>query len=344
MKVISQSDAFQVLLLQAADDGRGPVLFGESMQRARECALPFIVGKSFPSVYLEHPLIGDPFLDVTVLLGELNKGTRIDSPAAGNHAAMLDWFANVKDEQEDICCGFELDTKEETLPVAAIHFQPRGNTELVRPFCEAAGEPERAELYLDLASRMPDGWPLSFFGMFRGRAAFPLRVCGYLNNANKETYAHDAGQLAQAFNEVGFSAYDDSMLSQISSLMAAAPGSVDFQFDVYPDGRIGDIFAIDLQFGIEQPEKVIEKFETGEGARVMGLLENWGVADDRWKLAIQSAFARAIPVQQESGETAKFAFTLMPQWVKARWSRCELQPAKLYHLAQAGLVDEERPS
>ena len=79
--MITPADAFQVLLLQAAEGGRGKVLFGESLQRAREAALPFMLGEEFPSVYLEHPLIGDPSLDVTVLFGGIKPGTRVDSPA-----------------------------------------------------------------------------------------------------------------------------------------------------------------------------------------------------------------------------------------------------------------------
>ena len=45
-----------MLLLQAADEGRGPALFGESLGRAREAVLPFLVREHFPIVYLEHPL------------------------------------------------------------------------------------------------------------------------------------------------------------------------------------------------------------------------------------------------------------------------------------------------
>lgn len=55
MRIPSYADAYQVLLLQAADEGRGPALFGESLGRAREVVLPFLVGGHFPSVYLEHP-------------------------------------------------------------------------------------------------------------------------------------------------------------------------------------------------------------------------------------------------------------------------------------------------
>ena len=185
MKTPANEQAFQVLLLQAADEGRGRALFGSSLARAREAVPPFLVGGEFPSVYLEHPLAGDPVLDVTVLLGPIEPGTRIASSVACEHGAMLDWYAQARREHADVTCGFEVDTGKEALPAAAIHFQPRAHVELVRPFCEAAGEPQAADLYLGQDARMPDGWPLSFFGMFRGRPGSPLRVCGYLGDAEK---------------------------------------------------------------------------------------------------------------------------------------------------------------
>lgn len=339
MRTPTFADSFQVLLLQAADEGRGPVLFGESQARAREAVPPFLVGLEFPDIYLEHPLIGEPFLDVTVLFGRLEPCTRVASPAAGEHAAMLDWFAKEREAYGNISCGFELDTKEPALPPAAVHFQPRMHTELVEPFCETIGETERARLYLDRAAHMPKGWPLSFFGLFRGRAAAPLRVCGYLDIQERDACAQDPAHLAAIFDAIGFSAYDPAMLAQVSTLMAAAPGSVDFQFDVFPDGTLGTTFAIDVQFEIEQPKAVQVSFGDGPAGRIMRLLEGWGAADDRWRLAAQAAFARALPVSLEDGSMGRFAFTLMPQWAKARWTNCELQPAKLYQLAHAGLVD-----
>lgn len=70
----THEDSLQVLLLQAADEGRGEVLFGESLKRVAREAAPFLVGRRFPSIYLECPLSGDPFLDITVLYTILEPG------------------------------------------------------------------------------------------------------------------------------------------------------------------------------------------------------------------------------------------------------------------------------
>ena len=342
MREPSYEDSLRVLLLQAADEGRGEVLFGDSLNRVGNEAAPFMVGEDFPSVYLECPLVGDPFIDITLLYAKLAPGTHVEHPAAEGSNAMLEWFAETCAGQPEVCCGFELDVKEPELPAAAVHFQPRKNTELVRPFCETIGEPERAELYLNLAARMPEGWPLSFFGLFRGRPGSPLRVCGYLNSDEQKICADNPQHLADVFDEIGFTAYDNAMVQEISAFFAIAPGVTDFQLDVYPDGSLSNTFAIDIQFEIEQPEAVQESFENGAASRIMHLFEKKGITDDRWKLVPEATFARALPMKRDDGSLGKFGFTLMPQWTKVRWRDGVLQPAKMYYLANATFLQGSR--
>ena len=335
------ADAFQVLLLQLATDGRDKLLLGDSIARVQKACPPFLIGEEFPSVYLEFPFLGEPFLDVTILYNKLAAGERIDSTAAAGTQPILDWFASVCDASGKISMGFELDTKNPVLAQAGVHFQPREKVELVEPFCTAAGEPGRARLYLEQAERMPDGWPLSFFGMFRGRPDSPLRACGYLDNSEKEACASDPNHLACAFDAIGFSSYDEAMLKDICKIMSEAPDCVDFQFDILADGSLSDIFAIDVQFGIEQPAAICESFATGPIAKVMELLESMGAADERWHYAADAAFARALPMQRDDGTIGRFSFTLMPQWLKVRWKAGVLQPAKLYYLGNASFINNE---
>lgn len=337
MRVPSNADAFEVLCLQAADEGRGAVLFGECLARAREVVRPFIPEGDFPSTYLEFPLVGDPFLDVTVLYSSVEPGMRIDSDAANGTEEVLDWVAQAISSDDNVGFGFEIDVKDPQTSAAAIHFQPRNHTDLVKPFCEAAGVPEKGDLYLSCANRMPKGWPLSFFGMFRGRSDSPLRICGYIGSTESEKCAGDAGHIREVFETVGFTAFDEAMLEQAREVFEIAPSTVDFQFDVYPDGTLGDTFAIDVQFDFKQPDAVRADFETGDGWRFMSWLQEHGIADERWKLAANAAFARKIPVQLEDGTPKHFSFVIMPQWVKVRWRNGQLQPAKIYYSAKCDL-------
>lgn len=340
MKIPSNSLACQTLFLQAADEGRGPVLFGDSFERTREAVLPFVEGVPFPSLYLEFPLAGDPFLDVTVLYGEMPPGTRFRSEAAAGTEKMLDWYVRARTEKQGICCGFELDSKNHYPGSAAVHFQSYGDYEIAGQFCEALGEPEAGKLYQDLAARMPEGWPLSFFGLFRGRPGSPLRVCGYMGMEEKQHCSEDPGRLETVFREIGFSSFDDAMIRQISAALSAAPGTVDFQFDVYPDGRLGNVFAIDIAFEVTKSEELVLSFDKGSAAAAMKLLESWGAADSRWKLAAGASFTRSLPVEDENGELKPFALVLTPNWAKVRWRDGILQKSKLYCLGRAGLVSE----
>ena len=338
MQMPSYADSFEVLCLQAADNGRKNVLFGDCVDRARVALRPFMVGKAFPSVYLEFPLMGEPFMDVTVLYGKLEPHTRIDSNTVLGMEPLLDWYAGLGEEYSDVCFGFELDVKDPSLPKAAVHFEPRAHTELVEPFCRAIGEPDRAQLYMQQTNRMPEEWPLAFFGLFRGRPGSAMRVCGYLGNGERDACAADPARVARAFDEVGFAAYDDAMLEQVSTFLATVPGSVDFQFDVSSGGEVGGTFAIDAKFDCMQPADVVASFASGPGARLMQLFEAWGIADERWRLVADATFARALPVDLEDGSQGRCALTLMPQWVKVRWCDGILQPAKLYHFANAALM------
>ena len=346
MRAPSNETACRVLFLQAADEGRGPLLFGADADRACEKVLPFVKGVPFPTLYLEFPLLGDPFLDVTVLEGKIPAGTRFDTPAAAGTERMIDWYAGVRQAEgpgkhEGICFGFEVDTKAPDGTRAAVHFQHYSRIGLAGAFCEALGEAEAGQRYMEKASRMPEGWPLAFFGFFRGRAGAPLRICGYMAREEKNRIAEDPARLKQAFGQIGFTAWDEAMLNRVSELLRLAPESVDFQFDLLPDGTMGGTFAIDVCFGIRRTEEVSASFRDGPAARLMKTLEAWGAADDRWQQAAGMAFTRGIPVEDEEGKNSDFGFILTPNWLKVRWRGGVLQPSKLYCVGEARIIKED---
>ena len=339
MNVPSNSLACRTLFLQAAENGRGPLLFGDSLERACRAVLPFLEGVQFPEIYLEFPLAGEPYLDVTMLYGKIRPGTRFDSPAAAGTEAVLDWYAGVRADCKDLSFGYELDTGKASPGPAAVHFQPRWHTELVMPFCRALGREDAGRLYMETADRMPEGWPLAFFGLFRGRADAPLRVCGYLDPKEQQRCAEDPSRLKTVFDEIGFRAYDGPMLRQIAEVFAAAPGTVDFQFDILPDGTAGSMFALDVGFCKEQAEQIRSSFLDGPFSKVIGLFESWGAADSRWKQVSGIAFTRSVPVVDEDGRLQPFALLIQPHWIKIRWKGGVIQPSKVYCLAYAGFVD-----
>ena len=335
VRVPTHAEAIELLCLLAADEGRGPVLFGGSVSRTLAALRPFMVGKSFPNVYLEFPLAGDPFLDATVLYAELDAGDRIESDRAAGTEGLRDWFARASRDHPGIAFGYTPDANEPASTPAGVYFQPHEHSELVAPFCQAAGEPERAELYLDLAKRLPREWELAYLGMPRCCAGSPLRVGGYFRRSKLGAEFYSAEYFAGCFDRIGFAAYDGPMLGRIAEMAGAAPGDMDFQLDVHPDGALGDAFALEARFDATVAGRTRALFEGGPGARVMGLLESWGAADGRWKSGVRASLTRTVPVELPDGTDGRYLFVLLPQWVKARWKDACLQPAKLYLIAFA---------
>ena len=341
MMLLTHAQAFEVLLLQAADAGRDAALFGSAAHRVRDAALPFLIGEKFPEIYLEFPLAGEPFLDVTLLYGELEEDARIGSPLAAGCEGVISFYARERAKDASIGFGFEIDCSSPHPSAAGVHFQPRSRIELVVPFCEAVGSSEKAALYLAQNERMPQGWPLAFFGMFRGRADSPLRVCGYLKEGERRACGADPARLARAFEQAGFSAYDKAMLAQVACVLGLAPADADFQFDVLADGSLGDMFAIDVRFDSMSSVDVCKSFASGAGAAIMAKLREWGIADGRVAHVADMAFTRGVDLWADDGSSAPFGFSLVPGWLKVRWRGGVLQPAKMYMKASAGPVVKE---
>ena len=334
----TQMLAFDTLYYIAAKDGREEALFGNSIELARPIFEKTLIGSSYPAAYLEFPFLGEPRFDLLSGHESVEPGAKFAPGAGFGRQAMFDWFSSLKDAGYGaIGCGFELDCSTGETERAAVYLQQRGQHELVAPFLESVGEAGRTQDYLDALARMPEGWPPAYVGLFPGREGTPLRIGGYLSIETKDACAADPAALGRAFEAIGFSAYDDAMLAQCSEFMALAP-AVDFQFDIMTDGRIGDTFGLSLSFSKTTPRHAHDCMESGYGARLMERLENWGLADERWRLIAGAAFARYMGLTREDGSEGRFALCVLFNYAKVKFVGGAPRPAKFYLKLVSGEV------
>jgi hypothetical protein len=184
---------------------------------------------------------------------------------------------------------------------------------------------------------MPEGWPPAYVGLFPGRAGTPLRVGGYLGNTVQKACANDPALLGAYFDQIGFSAFDSEMLSRCSVFLSLAP-SVDFQFDIMPDGTLSDVFGLSLSFNETSPRHARVCMESGYGARICRTLQEWGLADGRWKLIAGAAFGRHVPFDREDGSQGRFALCCLFNYAKVKFTGAVAQPAKFYLRISGGEV------
>jgi hypothetical protein len=214
--------------------------------------------------------------------------------------------------------------------VAGIHFQPREHVELVEGFCEAIGEVAYGRLYQEMVRRLSGLWEPSYFGIFRGRPGAPLRVAGYIDKKEMLSCASDPERIIKVFKAAGFTAYDDTMIDNMCSIFRVSPDSTDFQFDIYPDGGIGEVFSLSALYELRRREETLAAFYDGDDSRYIALLTEWGLADDRWKQVVDTVYSGTLPLP--AGDITFIAF---PQAFKVRWRGGKLVPSKAYVMVKA---------
>ena len=338
MLIPDQMTAFDALYGIAARNGRGEALFGNSMELARGIYEKSLIGDGYPSAYIEFPLLGEPRFDILTVHGKVKPGSKFAPGAGFGYQAMYDWFSTV-DGKPQASCGIELDCGSGETERAGVYLQQRTRTELVAPFLDSVGESARTASYEAISTRMPDGWPPSYIGLFPGRPGTPLRIGGYLDQDMRKACAEDPSELARSFQAIGFSAYDEAMLERCALFMAQAP-SVDFQFDIMSDGSLGNTFGLSLSFNETNPSQAHDCMESGYGADIMRTLEKWGLADDRWKLIADAAFARHVELETEDGDTCRFALCILFNYAKVKFTSAVAQPAKFYLRLQSKVMEE----
>ena len=337
MEKPTQMAAFDALYLIASGNGREEALFGNSIELARPAYEKTLIGDGYPSAYLEFPLLGEARFDLLSVHGWVEPGAQFAPGAGFGYQAMFDWFSGI--DIDGVGCGLELDCGDGETERAGVYLQQRAHTELVAPFLDSIGESARTASYLETLDRMPQGWPPSYVGLFPGRPGTPMRIGGYMRKSVQEACAADPAFLGEQFDRIGFTAYDAEMLARCSEYMALAP-SIDFQFDIMPDGSLSDVFGLSLSFNETKPRMAHDCMENGYGAQICETLQRWGLADDRWRKIADAAFARHIPFTREDGSEGRFALCCLFNYAKVKFRGAVAQPAKFYLVLESGVLDE----
>ncbi|MBR4807975.1 MAG: hypothetical protein IKZ65_05740, partial [Lachnospiraceae bacterium] len=142
--------------------------------------------------------------------------------------------------------------------------------------------------------------------------------------------ASDPDRIIKVFKAAGFTAYDDTMIDNMCSIFRVSPDSTDFQFDIYPDGSIGEVFSLSALYELRRREETLAAFYDGDDSRYIALLTEWGLADDRWKQVVDTVYSGTLPLP--AGDISFIAF---PQAFKVRWRGGELVPSKAYVMVKA---------
>ena len=327
MKLPTHMERFDLLYSIVSSDGREEKLFGDSIRYARSAFEKMLIGAEFPGTYLEFPLIGPACFDVLAGYDHMEQGA-VFAPGAGyGYQKLMDWFSALP-VGSSASCGFSADTSRGETEKAGVYLK-YDDTGQIRPFLDAAGEVSRfADVQTWFAS-LPEGWHNSYIGLFPGREGAPLRLGCLLTSAECKHILEEPSRLERALQKVGFTAYTERMLDQCVQLLRFGR-ETDIQFDLYPDGTIGDTLGIELAFYDCATDRDVFR-ESGVGGRLMRTFQEWGIADERWKLIPDSVKAGMVLLEQENNRLIPFAVVVGYSYAKVKFLCGRAALSKFYY-------------
>ncbi len=329
MPVFDRRMLYDIIYALAAKDGRESALFGTCAPVAKEAFCRSLVGDTFPELWFELPLAGDPWFDLHSLVSHADiAGTNVRYAGhEGRYDDALTWFASCEEGVRQLAMSYDVSSGDIDCPAVQLLVDRRGS-DVVGGFLGAVGRPEALDAWRTFCRNMPDSWYACYTGVFPGRVqrAFApfLRMECIVNAAMRHEYVRNGPALAGHLRDVGGFWANDTLVVQCQQLVTS-PFPFEFQFDVQEDGSAGPTLGASVRF---HTADWMDAGARGSMAQLMDRVSSWGLADDRWRLLADMVYAKRVTLDDKA-----VSLYCYPAFLKLRWRDGAPLDAKAYLIA-----------
>lgn len=319
---------YRIIYALAAANGREKALFGTCAPAAEEAFSRSCPTDDVPELWFELPLLGDPWFDLHALTNRdsVDPSTAFTSQTTGGYPEVFRWFAQAHGVRH-LALSWDVSSGREEGPAIQL-LQWNGDSDAACSFLEAAGRPDAVPSYRTFTNSMPGGWFACYAGVFPQRPGHNLRVECIPHRGLQRAYSEDADLIEEHLRQIGVSS-GVREIAERCKLLAGMPFQFEFQFDVMPDGSAGPTLGASVRFASRPGEKGYDVFNpNGSAGELMRYVEDWGLADDRWRLLEGTMFAKRVTRGAESS-----LLYCIPTFVKLRWREGVPLDAKAYLIA-----------
>ena len=322
--MFTPEEMFDALLDKAAEKIAADTLFGELYQN-RAVLHEKLRGRAFSLLYLEVPLMGEPGFDFHIVydVKDLSAGVMLQRrgmlsrPFAAPENDFLDWYTREKPDGDGPDIVYDLRDGLDLPPM--VYLKMSDCTPDFDSFFAKTGDKGAAARLRDLWSKLPPGWHPWYTGEHGGRKGKPLRIGSALAADTQKSYAKNIGLFAEVLAKIGFHARPSPMMLAKLEELFSFPFAVDVQLDALEDSSVGDVLGISLMTNSLGRNALVQSFADGDMKDVMLLLEEWGGADDRWKLLPKTTFSVSRIMRSATGERGRFILSGSLNFVKVRF-------------------------
>ena len=320
---------YDIIYALAARDGREAALFGDCAPLAREAFARSLPDKGFPELWFELPLSGKPWFDLHALASQehFDKDARFAPERFAGNSSAFAWFAAQEQDVRQLALSWDVSAGNLEDPAVQL-LVSTADEQVTYDFLEAAGRPDAATPYRAFRKRLPREWFACYAGVFPRRLTPFLRVECIPTPELQKTYSTDATLLEEHLKQAGLTDFGDTLIPRCQAL-ASAPFQLEFQFDIDKRGDTGNVFGVSARFAMPPGSDSQRPFELdGAAGELMQEIEQWGLADKRWRLLADTAFAK-----RASFEGKSCTIFCYPTFIKLRWRDGNPLDAKAYLMA-----------
>lgn len=321
---IEREKAFEIIYALAACEGRDGALFGNGAEAAYEAFARGLCGDTFPELWFELPLMGDPWFDVHMLVSRKDlHGGEAYAGLGDTYSDALAWFTGSKDTRQ-LALSFDSSTGDACHPAVQLLLDTKSMA-AAQGFLHAVGRADLTDAYHSFVIHMSREWYACYIGVFPSRSGADwVRIECIVGETAQRAFANDPEQLRAQLARVGISSMDEAMLAHVSEL-ARSPFPLEFQFDVARDGHPLPKLGASVRF---RPQDWIEPSARAAVEKLFSKAEEWGLADGRWRRLRETAFAKQVTLEKDAASLWCF-----PAFLKIRWRDGQGLDAKSYLMA-----------
>ena len=295
-----------------------------------------LIDDAFPILYYEMHLQGKPRTDFHVSISGKSIHACNNFPAnlgGGDYEKVFEWYKNTPGHRDLI---FSYDVSEGRTDSHTLHMFFELPFTYIKEYFKVMGSEESTEYLKEFELRVPKDWSHIYYGLFKGRAASPVRLDYFVNEEQQRIYAEDISIFGAHLKNLGFNAVNEEFLQRCKEI-ANLPFQMELQFNVLGvnklDSTIGvsSTLAPSNAFCQRNSVQVRELFsEGGNGYDLMKKIESWGLSDSRWQYIKAVSFNKYLRL----GKVSLHILNL-PIFLKVRWREGKMLDAKLYFIASA---------